>query len=447
MIKAKDIIHSIDTSMMYKDYCLFIHKRKFSEKTLNPQDQVLDDERRQAMIYFNNQNDIKHTEMMQKKEDEIKACRDQYDAENKWLNRELKKCKRDLKNKENANRHQLKNLIAERTEKEQQAQQIIKLQQEIEDVKISYQQQLEAVKKENAKLKDTKAQKEHVKATLNTEIQNKFKQEELKRNTSNQLDKIEEEKKQEQIQIEEISKIGQSYIDLCSQIYNKINGTNEKLDYTFELNLDLSELKDIELIKSFRQVKLPQLKRINLKCFKIEDESIKQFFHNSFPDQVSNFWLNFDLNGSLQNIENFASIYKTCLQRVSDEIKIANTIINSEQLSELFKASKHCDRLCIEDCMLNIGEDIDFDDGLPYSMKFLSFAGTGHSSRSDWANDKSQMNKIITAIAGSSLKNSLQEINVHGCGVSTKEVLQVLEENGVSDTIKVTDHQILMEIQ
>ena len=45
----------------------------------------------------------------------------------------------------------------------------------------------------------------------------------------------------------------------------------------------------------------------------------------------------------------------------------------------------------------------------------------------------------MKAICKSSLKDSLQEINVHQCQVTIQEVQQALKDNGVSDNIKVTD--------
>ena len=52
----------------------------------------------------------------------------------------------------------------------------------------------------------------------------------------------------------------------------------------------------------------------------------------------------------------------------------------------------------------------------------------------------------MKAICKSSLKDNLQEINVHQCQVTIQEVEQALKDNGVSDSIKVTDNKIYVQV-
>ena len=115
-------------------------------------------------------------------------------------------------------------------------------------------------------------------------------------------------------------------------------------------------------------------------------------------------------------------------------------MINSEELSQLVQNSRHCNRFKINGCKLTIDTDIDFSNDDQYSVKFLSFRITGRSDRSDWGKNKSDMKTVMKAISQSSLKDSLQEINVHDCQVTIQEVEQALKDNGVDDNIKVTDN-------
>ena len=77
-----------------------------------------------------------------------------------------------------------------------------------------------------------------------------------------------------------------------------------------------------------------------------------------------------------------------CLKAVCNEILITDCRINSEELSQLVKNSKHSNRLWINACKLTIDTDIDFGNDLQYSIKFLSFRWTGGSTNSDWGKNK-----------------------------------------------------------
>ena len=129
-----------------------------------------------------------------------------------------------------------------------------------------------------------------------------------------------------------------------------------------------------------------------------------------------------------------------CLKAVHNEIVISDCIINSEELSQLVKNSKHSNRLWINGCKLTIDTDIDFGNDVQYSIKYLSFRWTGKSAKSDWGKNKSDMKTVMKAICKSSLKDSLQEINVHQCQVTIQEVQQALKDNGLHENIKVTDY-------
>ena len=78
MKNAKEIKNTIDTSLLYKNYCMYMQTRHFNDTVLSSHDQILEDKKNEAMIYFNDLHDRVHTDMMRLKDEEVKACRDEY---------------------------------------------------------------------------------------------------------------------------------------------------------------------------------------------------------------------------------------------------------------------------------------------------------------------------------------------------------------------------------
>ena len=73
MVKVRELKKMIDESMMYKNFCFFMQSRQFNDTVLYPQDQLAEHQKRQAMMYFDDLHDKMHTEMMKKKDEEVKA--------------------------------------------------------------------------------------------------------------------------------------------------------------------------------------------------------------------------------------------------------------------------------------------------------------------------------------------------------------------------------------
>ena len=64
--KARKIKGEINSSMMYKNYCIFMQSLQQNDKELSIQDQLLEAEKREAMKKFNELHDKIHTEMIEK---------------------------------------------------------------------------------------------------------------------------------------------------------------------------------------------------------------------------------------------------------------------------------------------------------------------------------------------------------------------------------------------
>ena len=90
---------------------------------------------------------------------------------------------------------------------------------------------------------------------------------------------------------------------------------------------------------------------------------------------------------------------------------------------------------------MDLDTNLDFSTDITYNIKLLYLGNSGRKNRSDWVNNKGELRKIVKAISESTLKDSLEEINIYNCGVTISEAKQMLIYEGVS-TIKITDHKI-----
>ena len=324
----------------------------------------------------------------------------------------------------------------------QQVQKIAQLHQDLNTVKSI--DKSEDNKDKILELEELLNKQEQENAKLNSEIQIKIEEhKKLKEDTNARIDALEEEVKKGQIKIEKVQKTNESFQSIPSQIYNEIMNKNEKFDYKFYLNLDLENNQTHELIKAYKYVKLPRLKKLRLKHFIAGDQEVERFMTYSFPEKLNYFTFSLWCEKS-QNITQYMDILKPCLQRTKKQIVFCDSIMNSKQLSQLVQYSKHCSGLWLNGCTINVDSEIDFGNEIPYNIKFLSFCRSGKPSKSDWATNLPDMMAIMKAISQSNLKNSLDEINIFHCGVSIEEVSQVLKNNGI-ENIKVTDNDIRWE--
>ena len=84
--------------------------------------------------------------------------------------------------------------------------------------------------------------------------------------------------------------------------------------------------------------------------------------------------------------------------------KLSNT-----SLEKVIKAGCNSDRIVFRGCLLDLEFDIDIS-GPDYKTTYLSFRGTGY--RSSWSSYPSRLKRMLKAISLSSLKTSLQTLDV-----------------------------------
>ena len=99
---------------------------------------------------------------------------------------------------------------------------------------------------------------------------------------------------------------------------------------------------------------------------------------------------------------------------------------SASEFERLFKCCTHVQRLifCYSKLDLSIAPDLK---GPDYKVQYLSFDECGIYHSNDWGNNKDKVEALLKAVAQSSLKDSLQTLNISQCGLEVKEVEGMLE--------------------
>ena len=220
----------------------------------------------------------------------------------------------------------------------------------------------------------------------------------------------------EQLEIEKenCGKIIQKYL-------NKILDTDSKYDKDFKLQLTFDNKKHKELFKMVGLSKLPDIKRIYLDYLKNNDESTKNFFLKSFPNNLKLLCLNY-YNSERIYMKYYHVPLIKCLGKVSKEIYLENFYMDQDEFSSIIRASKYCDKVIIRSTKIGRSGTIDLGKDLNYNIKLVSFEYTGHSTNSDWAKNKEQFRNIIRCIKESGLSLSLNTLSLYECGVNIHDV-------------------------
>ena len=114
--------------------------------------------------------------------------------------------------------------------------------------------------------------------------------------------------------------------------------------------------------------------------------------------------------------------------------------LSNSSLQKVIKAGCNSDRIVFYLCLLDVDSDIDIS-GPDYKTTYLSFRGTG--SCSNWISNPIMLERILKAISLSSLKTSLQTLDVQNWGLGVSQVewmlkgfnlehVKVVQENGLS---------------
>ena len=121
------------------------------------------------------------------------------------------------------------------------------------------------------------------------------------------------------------------------------------------------------------------------------------------------------------------------------EVFIRCLKLSKSSLEKVIKTSCNSDRIVVRGCCLNFDSDIDIS-GPEYKTTYLSFRCTGAQSK--WSSSPSRLKKILKAISLSSLKTSLQTLDVFEWKLEVSEVKEMLKEFNL-EHVKVVQENIM----
>ena len=155
------------------------------------------------------------------------------------------------------------------------------------------------------------------------------------------------------------------------------------------------------------------------------------FFKHSAPNKTKIFVFGLNMD-TLTKIDYYLDGLDKALKRVTKEVFIRYWNHSKQSLERVFKASSNSSRLIVKNSKLDWNNDFDFS-GPEYNTTFLSFGLWGNGHGNNWNTNPEKLGRIIKAISLSSMKDSLQTLNVYDCGVTIEKTKEMLSTHGLSN--------------
>lgn len=224
----------------------------------------------------------------------------------------------------------------------------------------------------------------------------------------------------------------------CQQIYKQEVGADLCINKDTYLDINTSNAGQTNFITKMVELKmkLPPIKGLHLNPLPANDLVVRQFLGESLPECLPRFALNY-------NTLNYTPLvfYKqevaSILPRVTKEVFINYLTISSRCLETIIKGSANSNRLVIRTSKVDVDDDLDFT-GPVYKTSYISFAYTGDGNYSNWVAPWTAFRKIAEAMSKTSLKDSLNTVNVHTCTIGVADAQQILVDNGFNNVQVVT---------
>ncbi|CAI2361409.1 unnamed protein product [Moneuplotes crassus] len=327
---------------------------------------------------------------------------------------------------------------AKDTELEEQKEETKQARQDIEDTKkqrddISAQK--ESLQNENKDLKDFKAQlEEDLKAKVDqieeSKIQHAKDQEEMA--------KVFEELKESESTLEETKEMIKGlYKNICPDFNPESK----------ELKLNMSEDKSKNLVKAMGESKYSfgDMNRLQIDKISNEDHTLNNFLKNCSHSSLRLLSFNHSYLGSngseAVKVKFYEEGMQNLLANVTREVYLRHLIVDASDLSQIVKACVNSERLTINWSKISTSDSLDFSTPAQTKLQYLSFYDCGGKWCSEeWDKYPARFEKIILAIKNSSLKNSLNTINVGCCKISVSKVTELLAAHDLSH-ISVVDEK------
>ena len=163
------------------------------------------------------------------------------------------------------------------------------------------------------------------------------------------------------------------------------------------------------------------------------DADLNSFLGNWTPDQLQLFWLNHSYVGEAGvKVDFYIEALCKTLKTVTSEVYIEWLKLTASDLDQIVKASSSSERLVIRYSDINCSSTLDFVTADKYKTKFLSlYNWAGSDRKSDFKSAPASFENIVEAMAKSGLKDSLQTLDIKGCGLDKTTVQGLLSKHGM----------------
>lgn len=218
-------------------------------------------------------------------------------------------------------------------------------------------------------------------------------------------------------------------------------GKSFEMGEEYKLDLDLNINGDMELLKLLCKYKLPDGNRIGFRNISKDNDYLKTFLINSFPQSVKTLLFNVS-NPIVMDI----GIYLPCLQKAVSYVKenfyVFNFEISNSQLSKLLLLSKDItNSIGMCKCTINSTPELEFVPVLDgYKFKDISFNDSGAEDRSDWGIQPDYFENIVKALSKvEGCVDSMQRIVMGECCMEREIVRECLDVHGFAD-VKIINY-------
>ena len=156
---------------------------------------------------------------------------------------------------------------------------------------------------------------------------------------------------------------------------------------------------------------LPPLSTLCIKFFPSNDKLMKRFLYKSL-NKLDSLYINnqFKSDSGSLNIKNYLEPLDEAINHVKTKVVICDSVLTSNDFSELMTSSAHVKIFSLLDCKLELSEPLVFAEYLDFDVEFINF---GECSRADGKNlTQKDFENVFKAIKACDMQNTLNIIDV-----------------------------------
>ena len=171
--------------------------------------------------------------------------------------------------------------------------------------------------------------------------------------------------------------------------------------------------------------RLPDISLVLLEYVPEADSDVILFLKHLCPLNPREFVFNWYASARYK-IDYYLDAFEKAVKHMTGDVKLNFWIHSRNSLERVVKASANSTRLIIRFSKIDWDQDFDFK-GPVYNIKYFGLPWWGDQSEDGWSSAPDKLRRIIKSISESSMKETLETINVHQWGVSVEKVKDFLK--------------------